>query len=162
MSAPQRQIAAPCALVVGAVLGVAGTFASSASVRGLLWSIDGVALVLAGALLTIYHVNRGNSLVAAGFLAFLAGQTLILATAAAPVDSSGPIFGPGVALWATSLVVVSVPSVMPLWVRVSALGGDDVWLGVDALSRCRLTNRCRRTKAICHASCIRKSHASLL
>ena len=40
---------------------------------------------------------------------------------------------------------------------VSALGGNGVWLGVDALSRCHLTNRCRRTKAICHASCIRKA-----
>ena len=145
MSAPQRQIAAPCALVVGAVLGVAGTFASSASVRGLLWGIDGVALVLAGALLTIYHVNRGNNLVAAGFLAFLAGQTLILATAAAPVDSSGPIFGSGVALWAASLVLVSVPSVMPLWVRVVAIAAAVLFsvvavqsfLGqpLDALSR---------------------------
>ena len=46
-----RQIAAPCGLVIGAILGVAGTFASSASLRGLLWGIDGVALVVAGALL---------------------------------------------------------------------------------------------------------------
>lgn len=145
MSKPERQIAAPCALVIGAVSGVAGTFASSASVRGLLWGIDGVALVVAGALLTIYHFTRGNSLVAAGFLVFVAGQALVLATAAAAVDTSGPAFGAGVALWAASLILVSVPGVMPLWVRVVAVAAAllfsvvavRLFLGqpLDALSR---------------------------
>lgn len=145
MSEPQRQIAAPCGLVVGAVFGVAGTFASSTSMRGLLWGIDGVALVVAGALLVIYHLTRGNNLVAAGFLVFVAGQTLVLGTAAAGLDSSGPIFGSGVALWAASLVLVSVPGVMPLWVRVVAIAAAallsvvavQLLLGqpLDALSR---------------------------
>jgi hypothetical protein len=145
MSEPKRQIAAPCGLVLGAVFGVAGTFASSVSVRGLLWGIDGVALVVAGALLTIFHLTRGNNLVAAGFLVFVAGQTLVLATAAAPLDGSGPIFGSGAALWAASLVLVSVPGVMPLWVRVVAIAAAvlfsivavQLFLGqpVDALSR---------------------------
>jgi len=113
----QTRVAVPCGLLIGAVFGVAGTFATSASLRGLLWGIDGVALVVAGALLTIYHLNRGNHLVAAGFLVFVAGQTLVLATAAAPLDAGGPVFGSGAALWAASLVLVGVPMVMPLWVR---------------------------------------------
>jgi hypothetical protein len=120
MRETQRQIAAPCGLVVGAIFGVAGTFASSASLRGLLWGIDGVALVIAGALLTIYHFSRGNNLVASGFLVFVAGETLVLATASAPLNSSAPVFASGVALWAASLVLVSVPRIMPLWVRVVA------------------------------------------
>jgi hypothetical protein len=145
MSEPKRQIAAACGLVIGAVFGIAGTFASSASVRGLLWGIDGVALVVAGVLLTIYHLSRGNNLVAAGFLVFVAGQTLVLATAASPLDASGAIFGSGVALWAASLVLVSIPGVMPLWVRVVAIAAAvlfsivamQLFLGqpVDALSR---------------------------
>lgn len=121
MSEPHRQIAAPCGLLVGAIFGVAGTFASSASVRGLLWGIDGVALVLAGALLTTYHIARQNNLVAAGFLVFVAGQTLVLATAAAPLDASRPVFGAGVSLWAASLALVSAPEVMPPWLRVVAI-----------------------------------------
>ena len=120
MSESRRQIAAPCGLVIGAVLGVAGTFASSASLRGLLWGIDGVALVVAGALLTIYHLGRENNLVAVGFLVFVAGQSLILSTAATPLDSAAPVFGAGVSLWAASLVLISVPAVMPLWLRVVA------------------------------------------
>lgn len=145
MRESQRQIAAPCGLVVGAICGVAGTFASSASLRALLWGIDGVALVVAGALLTIYHLGRGNNLIASGFLVFVAGQTLVLATAAAPLDSSGPVFASGVALWAASFVLVSVPGVMPLWVRAVAIAAAvlfsvvsvQLFLGqpLDALSR---------------------------
>jgi len=145
MHETQRQLAAPCGLVVGALFGVAGTFASSASLRGLLWGIDGVALVVAGALLTVYHLNRANNLVASGFLVFLAGQTLVLATAAMPLDSSGPVFASGIALWAASLVLVSLPGVMPLWVRVVAVIAAmlfsvvsvQIFLGqpLDALSR---------------------------
>jgi hypothetical protein len=145
MNEPQRQIAAPCGLVVGAVFGIAGTFASSAPLRGLLWGIDGVALVVAGALLTIYHLGRGNNLVAAGFLVFVAGETLILATAAVPLHSSGPVFGAGVSLWAASLVLVSAPGTMPIWIRAVAIVaavpftivGVQLFLGqlLDALSR---------------------------
>jgi hypothetical protein len=120
MSGSHRQIAAPCGLIVGAIFGVTGTFASSASLRGLLWGIDGVALIVAGALLTIYHLGRRNNLVATGFLVFVAGQLLVLSTAAIPLDSGGPVFGAGVSLWAAALVLVSVPAVMPLWVRVLA------------------------------------------
>ena len=120
MSESYRQMAAPCGLVVGAILGVAGTFASSASLRGLLWGIDGVALVVAGALLTIYHLGRKNNLVAVGFLVFVVGQSLVLSTAATPLDSGAPALAAGVSLWAASLVLISVPAVMPLWVRVVA------------------------------------------
>ena len=145
MNEPHRQIAAPCALVVGAILGVAGTFSSSASLRGLLWGIDGVALVLAGALLTIYYLGRRNNLVAAGFMVFVAGQSLVLSTAATPLDSGGPVFGAGASLWAASLILVSVPAVMPIWVRVVAtiaavlffVVAAQIFQGqpVDALSR---------------------------
>jgi len=141
----QLQIAASCGLLVGAVLGIAGTFATSASLRGLLWGIDGVALVVAGALLTVHHLNRGNDLVAAGFLVFVAGQSLVLAMAAAPLDASGTVFGAGAALWAASLVLTSVPRVMPIWVRVVAVAAAvpfsivaaQLFLGLplDALSR---------------------------
>ena len=47
-----RRLAA-IGLVVGAVLGMAGTFTTSASWRGLTWGVDGVALIVEGALLTV-------------------------------------------------------------------------------------------------------------
>ena len=82
MSDRHLRLIAPSGLVIGAVLGVAGTFVPSASLRGLLWGLDGIALIVATALLTIHHFRRGNDVVAAGFPVFVVGETLILAGAA--------------------------------------------------------------------------------
>jgi hypothetical protein len=120
MSDRLARLTAPSGLVIGAVLGMAGTFVASASLRGLLWGIDGIALIVATALLTIHHIRRGNDVVAAGFLVFVVGETLILAGAAMDLVASGPVFAAGVGLWAASLTLVSTPNVMPSWVRVVA------------------------------------------
>ena len=120
MSDRHARLIAPSGLVIGAVLGMAGTFVPSAPLRGLLWGLDGIALIIASALLTIHHIRRGNDVVAAGFLVFVAGQTLILAGAAMDLVASGPVFAAGVGLWAASLIVVSAPKVMPSWVRLVA------------------------------------------
>src|SRR5262244_1331215 len=100
---------APSGLVIGAVLGMAGTFVPSASLRGLLWGLDGIALIVATALLTIHHFRRGNDTVAAGFLVFVVGETLVLSSAAMDLAASGPLFEAGTKLWATSLDLVSAP-----------------------------------------------------
>ena len=54
MSDKRPRLIAPSGLVIGAVLGMAGTFVPSASLRGLLWGLDGIALIVAAALLTIH------------------------------------------------------------------------------------------------------------
>jgi hypothetical protein len=120
MSDRLARLTALSGLVIGAVLGMAATFLASASLRGLLWGIDGIALIVATALLTIHHIRRGNDVVAAGFLVFVVGETLILAGAAMDLVASGPVFAAGVGLWAASLTLVSAPNVMPSWVRVVA------------------------------------------
>lgn len=99
---------------------MAGTFASSSALRGLLWGIDGTALIVATALLTMHHFRRGNDVVAAGFLVFVVGETLILSCSAMDLAATGPVFGAGVGLWAASLALVSAPRVMPSWLRIVA------------------------------------------
>lgn len=103
--------------MIGAVLGLAGTFAPSGSLRGLAWGLDGTALVLAAALLTIHHVRRGNDLVAGGFLVFALGQVLVVSGAAMSLAASAPSFGAGAGLWAAALAMVSAGRIMPAWVR---------------------------------------------
>lgn len=111
-------------LVAGSILGMAGTFAPSDPVRGLLWGLDGMALVVATALLTIYHFRKGNDAVAAGFLIFVGGQSLILSSAAMDLAAAGPVFGAGAGLWAASLFLLSAPRVAALWIRiVGAIAG---------------------------------------
>jgi len=120
MSDRGPRVIAPIGLVIGAVFGMAGTGVPSASLRGLLWGLDGIALIVATALLTIHHLRQGNDIVAAGFLAFVVGETLVLAGAAMALVASGPVLAAGVGLWAASLSLVSASHAMPSWVRVVA------------------------------------------
>jgi hypothetical protein len=113
VSNSQLRLIAALGLVIGAVLGMAGTFAPSAALRGLAWGLDGTALIVSAALLAIHHVRRGNDVVAAGFLVFLVGEGLILSCSAMDLVASAPSFAAGVSLWAASLALVSASGVMP-------------------------------------------------
>ena len=119
---------APAALVLGSLLGMAGTFAQSDTTRGLLWGLDGTALIAATAILTIHHVRRGNDAVAAGFLVFVAAESLIVAGSGMDLEAVGPLFAAGAALWAASLALVSAPRVMPWWLRATAVIGAVLFL----------------------------------
>ena len=103
--------------MIGAVLGIAGTFAPSASLRGLAWGVDGTALIVASALLAVHHFRCGNDLAAAGFVVFVAGEALILSGAAMTLEASAPSFAAGVGLWAASLVLVGASKAMPVLIR---------------------------------------------
>ena len=118
-----REIAA-IGLVIGAVLGMAGTFAPSTSWRGVAWGLDGTALVVSAALLAIHHVRRGNEIVAAGFLVFMVGEALVLSCSAMELVASAPLFAAGVGLWAAALALVSAADVMPLAVRITGFLGS--------------------------------------
>jgi len=128
MSERASRLVSSSGLIVGSALGMVGTFVSSASVRGLLWGLDGLALVLATALLTIHYLRKGEDLVAAGFLVFVVGQTLVLSSAAMDLGAGGPVFGAGVSLWAGSLALLSAPKVAPLWVRTAGALGSLLFL----------------------------------
>jgi hypothetical protein len=132
MSDQVSRFSASGGLVLGSALGLVGTFVPSASVRGLLWGVDGVALVAAAALLTIHYIRKGNDVVAAGFLVFVAGEALVLSSAAMDLEASGPTFGGGAGLWAASLYLVSVPRVAALWVRVVGAVAGSLFVVVAA------------------------------
>ena len=115
------RVLASVGLAVGGVLGMAGTFAPSASLRGLAWGIDGVGLVMASALLTVGFYRRGQDLVASGFLVFAVGEGIILSGAAMDLAASVPSFGAGTGMWAVALALISVPRAFPLLVRILGL-----------------------------------------
>jgi hypothetical protein len=112
------RVLASVGLAVGGVFGMAGTFAPSASLRGLVWGIDGVGLIMAGALLTLAFYRKGQDLVASGFLVFVVGEGLVLSGAAMDLAASVPSFGAGTSLWALALVLISIPRVFPVPVRL--------------------------------------------
>ena len=98
-----------------------GSFVTSPSMRGLAWGIDGVGLVLATALLTIYYFRKGSDWTATGFLIFAIGQGLILSSSGDNLDASITSFGAGTALWATALIVISSQKTYPFFIRCSGI-----------------------------------------
>src|SRR5512142_298745 len=115
------RVLASAGLALGGVLGIAGTFATSAGLRGLAWGIDGMCLVVASALLAVYYFRKGQDFVASGYVVFAVGEGQILSGAAMDLAASVPSFGAGVSLWAAALVLISGPRVFPSLVRVLGL-----------------------------------------
>jgi hypothetical protein len=119
MSDDRLRWTASAGLVIGALFGMAGTFAPSAPLRGVSWGIDGIALVVGSALLAVHHLRQGRELVAAGFLVFLVGETLIVSGSAMTLAASAPVFAAGAGLWAAGLALVSVSRVSPMFLRAT-------------------------------------------
>ena len=114
-------ILAAIGLALGAIGGLAGSFVGDAALRALCWGVDGAALVMATALLTLKYFRRSQDIVAAGFLVFAVGEGLVLSTAAAALDGPQAVFAGGVALWATALLLISVPNAFPALVRLAGI-----------------------------------------
>lgn len=106
-------------LAIGGAFGLVGTFVATDALRETLWAVDGVAIVVAAALLTMKYQRLGNDCVAAGFLTFLAGESLLLAGNAAGLQASVPSYLGGISLWAAALVLISAPSTFALWMRIT-------------------------------------------
>ncbi len=106
-------------LAIGGAFGLAGTFVANDALRETVWAIDGVALVVAAALLTMKYQRLGNDCVAAGFLTFVAGESLLLAGNAAGLQASVPSYLGGISLWAAALVLISAPRTFALWMRLT-------------------------------------------
>ncbi|MFB9982342.1 hypothetical protein ACFSQQ_31675 [Mesorhizobium kowhaii] len=121
MRSSPLDIVAAIGLAIGGAFGLAGTFVGGDALRETLWMIDGAALVVATALLTMKYQRLGNDCVAAGFLTFLAGESLLLAGNAAGLQASVPSYVGGISLWAAALVMVSVPRTFAVWMRLTAV-----------------------------------------
>ena len=115
------KITASIGLFIGGIFGTIGSFVTSASFRNLAWSIDGVGLILASALLTIYYFRKGLDATASGFLIFAIGEGLILSSSGMDLDSNVSSFGAGTSLWATSLFIISFQKVYPFFIRCTGL-----------------------------------------
>jgi hypothetical protein len=121
MSDDRLRTIAAAGLVIGGLLGMAGAFAPSAELRGLSWGIDGTGIIVASALLVMHHLQRGDAQLAAGFLVFLAGETLIVSGSSMDPVAVAPTLAGGAALWAAGLALVSASRVMPAFVRLTGL-----------------------------------------
>jgi len=102
-------IVASTGLALGAVFGMAGTIVTQPNLQATFWAIDSLGLVMAGALLALKFFRQGIDFVAAGFLVFAIGEAVMLSGTAAGLAGSVPSFAAGTALWATALLLISIP-----------------------------------------------------
>jgi hypothetical protein len=110
-------------LALGGVFGLVGTVVTASNLRAAAWAIDSVGLIVATALLALKYSRLGNDCVAAGFLVFSIGESVMLSGTAATLEGSVPAFGAGTALWSAALLLTSVPGTFPTWTRfVSVVG----------------------------------------
>lgn len=117
-------VIAATGLALGGALGIAGAMVTQPNVQGILWAIDGSGLVMAAALLATKYFRAGHDVVAGGFLVFAIGEGLIMLSApAAGLAGSIPAFAAGTALWATALLLISVPKLFALPIRVLGIVG---------------------------------------
>lgn len=119
MSNEPLRLVAAAGLIAGALLGMGGSFAPSAELRGLVWGVDGIAIIVASALLVVHHVRESNIQLAAGYLVFLAGETLIVSGSAMDLVASAPSFAAGAGLWSAALAIISAAPAVPAFVRAT-------------------------------------------
>ncbi len=119
MSDDRLRMVAAALLVLGALLGMAGTFAPTSDLRSIAWGIDGTALIVATAILAIHHLRQGRDQLAAGFLVFMVGETLIVAGSAMTLEASTPLFAAGAALWSASLALTSGAQIFHVVIRAT-------------------------------------------
>jgi hypothetical protein len=116
-------VATAIGLALGGVFGMLGTMVAERNLQAAFWAVDGVGLVVATALLALRFFRTGNDIVAAGFLVFTIGESVMLAGTAESLAGSVPSFAAGTALWSAALLLTSVPKEFASWIRlVGAVG----------------------------------------
>ncbi|HEX3986171.1 MAG TPA: hypothetical protein VHX13_06105 [Acidobacteriaceae bacterium] len=115
-------------LMLGGILGMAGTFVGDPRLRTVFWGIDGLGLIVATAILSLKNFRSGNDAVAAGFLLFCIGESVMLGGTPQTLEAMVPSFAAGVALWAAALLMTGIPPRFALWARVASVIAAIVFL----------------------------------
>ena len=106
-------------LALGSVFGLAGAAVTQRiKSQAFLWAIDSAGLVMATALLALKYFLSRNDIVAGGFLVFAIGEGVLLSGTAAGPAGSIPSFAAGTTLWATALLLISIPKLFALPIRI--------------------------------------------
>src|SRR5580658_8814368 len=111
-------VAAAIGLALGGVFGMLGTMVAERNLQAAFWAVDGLGLVVATALLALRFFRTGNDVVAAGFLVFTIGESVMLAGTAESLAGSVPSFAAGSALRSAALLLTSIPKELAIWIRL--------------------------------------------
>jgi hypothetical protein len=95
-------VAAAIGLALGGVFGMLGTMVAERNLQAAFWAVNGVGLVVATALLALRFFRTGNDVVAAGFLVFTIGESVMLIGTAESLAGSVPFICRGLGLMVRS------------------------------------------------------------
>lgn len=115
------RILAVAGLIAGGALGMAGSIVTSDHVRAVCWAIDAVGVIIATTIMALTLARSGRLEVAAGFLIYVIGESVMLGGTAMSLEASVPAFAAGTALWSVGLTLISVPRVFAIWARLAGL-----------------------------------------
>ena len=132
MTDDRLRFIAASGLAVGALLGMAGSFAPTAELRALAWGIDGTSIIVACALLAVHHLRRGDVQLSAGFLVFLVAEAVVTSGVAIDPAAFAPTFAAGAGMWAAALALISASATVPTFVRATGAIAS-VLLGATAV-----------------------------
>src|SRR4030095_1848999 len=108
-------------LVVGCILGVAGSVVPSDTFRNLAWATGSAGIIVAAGFLAMFYFRKGYDVIAVGFLILALGESVVFSSCATNPDDNIPSFGAGSFLWALSIAILSVRKFFPLFVRVTGV-----------------------------------------
>ncbi len=108
-------------LLLGAILGMAGSMVAASNVRAVCWAIDAAGVIVATVILALSYLRAGKIEVAAGFLIYAMGEAIMLTGTPMSLEASVPAFAAGTALWAVGLMLISVPREFTLLTRLTGL-----------------------------------------
>ena len=114
-------VVATLGLGLGAVSGVASMLAGRENFRDIFSAIQSLCLIVATAILALRYYRKGCDSVAAGFLLYAIGEAVTFSGATAGARASVTSLGVWTALWAVSLLLVSLPAEFPFLVRLTGI-----------------------------------------
>jgi hypothetical protein len=126
------RILAIVGLIVGGVLGMAGSMVTGEHVRAVCWAIDSTGVIVATAILALAYARSGRLDIAAGFLVYAMGESVILSVTTTSLEAGVPAFAAGTALWSAGLTLTSVPREFATWTRLTGLAAA-ILLGIVSL-----------------------------
>jgi hypothetical protein len=117
----ELRVLAVIGLVLGAMLGMAGSMVAASNVRAVCWAIDAAGVIVATVILALSYLRAAKMEVAAGFLIYAIGEAIMLTGTSMSLDASVPAFAAGTALWSLGLILISVPREFLLLTRLTGL-----------------------------------------
>jgi hypothetical protein len=115
-------------LLIGVLIAPTGAAFESPDVQLFLYAAGGMGWVIATAILMMRHTQRGDWMIAAGFMVLAFAETLLwVGGTPGDLESYDPAFATGAMFYGPGLLLVVIPAAYGRAIRLSAILGAVAW-----------------------------------